>query len=134
MLPIVMHTNMERRAKRVNSCSSSWYDGYLCTSICASLSNLMIFFAVFQTFVQHCVGRFVPGQRLFGQMLMGLCQTFHFGKASVESHCRVSGVLGHIQVSCSPQLLFNHQSLFQQLYRERTRQREGERGRESETI
>lgn len=61
-----------------------------------------------QTFVQHSVSRLVPGQRLFGQVLVGLCQTFHLSKTSVQSHGRVSGVLGHIQVSRPPQLLLNH--------------------------
>lgn len=74
-----------------------------------------------QTFVQHGVGRLVPSQRLFGQVLVGLRQTFHLSKTSVESHGRVSGVLGHVQVSCPPQLLLNHQSLLQQLQRERER-------------
>lgn len=60
-----------------------------------------------QTFVQHSIGRLVPSQGLFGQVLVGLCQTFHLSEASVESHGRVTGVLGHIQVSCPPQLLLN---------------------------
>lgn len=74
--------------------------------------------------MQHGVGRLVAGQRLFGQVLVGLCQTLHLSEASVESHGRVAGVLGHIQVRCPPQLLLDHQSLFQQL------QREGEEGKE----
>lgn len=49
-----------------------------------------------QTFVQHSVGRLVPSQRLFGQVLVGLCQAFHLSETSVESHGRVSGILGHI--------------------------------------
>lgn len=74
-----------------------------------------------QTFVQHGVGRLVPGQRLFGQVLVRLCQAFHLSETSVEGHGRVSGVLGHIQVSCPPELLLNHESLLQQLQRERER-------------
>ena len=80
---------------------------------------LAIFESGAQTFVQHGVGRLVPGQGLFGQVLVGLCQTFHLSEASVESHGRVTGVLGHIQVSCPPQLLLDHQSLLQQLQRGR---------------
>lgn len=79
-----------------------------------------------QTFVQHGIGRLVPGQRLFGQVLVGLCQTFHLSEASVESHGWVTGVLGHIQVSCPPQLLLNHQSLLQQLQGERERKEKRE--------
>lgn len=74
--------------------------------------------AIFETFVQHGVGRLVPSQGLFRQVLVGFCQTFHLRKTSVESHGRVTGVLGHIQVSCTPQLLLDHQSLLQQLCRE----------------
>lgn len=68
-----------------------------------------------ETFVQHGVGRLVPRQRLFRQVLVGLCQTFHLSKASVESHGWVTRVLGHVQVRCPPQLLLDHQSLLQQL-------------------
>lgn len=66
-----------------------------------------------RTFVQHSISRLVPSQRLFGQVLVGLCQTFHLSEASVERHGRVTGVLGHVQVSRPPQLLLNHQSLLQ---------------------
>lgn len=83
-----------------------------------------------RTFVQHGVSRLVPGQRLFGQVLVGLCQTFHLSEASVESHGRVTGVLGHVQVSCPPQLLLNHQSLLQQLQRGREGEVKCERQRE----
>lgn len=76
--------------------------------------------------MQHGVGRLVAGQRLFGQVLVGLCQTLHLSEASVESHGRVTGVLGHIEVRRPPQLLLNHQSLLQQL------QSEGQEGRESD--
>ena len=70
-----------------------------------------------RTFVQHGVGGLVAGQRLFGQVLVGLCQTFHLGEASVESHGRVTRVLGHVQVRRPPQLLLDHQRLLQQLHR-----------------
>lgn len=80
-----------------------------------------------QTFVQHGISRLVPGQRFFGQVLVGLCQAFHLSEASVQSHGRVTGVLGHVQVSCPPQLLLDHQRLLQQLQRDR--QTEG--GRET---
>lgn len=78
----------------------------------------LISIAIFETFVQHSVGRLVPSQRLFGQVLVGLGQTFHLSETSVESHGWVTGVLGHIQVSRPPQLLLNNQSLLQQLQRE----------------
>lgn len=65
--------------------------------------------------MQHSVGGLVAGQRLFGQVLVGLGQTFHLGEASVEGHGRVAGVLGHVQVRRPPQLLLDHQSLLQQL-------------------
>ncbi len=84
-----------------------------------------------QTFVQHSIRRLVAGQRLFGQVLVRLCQTFHFSEACVESHGWVTGVLGHVQVSCPPQLLLNHQSLLQQLQREKEVERkDGDRQRE----
>lgn len=67
--------------------------------------------------MQHSVGRLVPSQRLFGQVLVGLSQTFHLGEASVESHGWVTGVLGHVQVGRTPQLLLDHQRLLQQLQR-----------------
>lgn len=72
------------------------------------------------TFVQHSISGLVPGQRLFGQVLVRLCQAFHLSETSIESHCWVAGVLGHIQVSCPPQLLLYHQSLLQQLQERQT--------------
>lgn len=72
--------------------------------------------------MQHSVGRLVPSQRLFGQVLVGLSQTFHLSEASVESHGRVTGVLGHVQVGRTPQLLLDHQRLLQQLQRNMGRQ------------
>lgn len=81
--------------------------------ICQSRRRLRRF-----TFVQHSVGRLVPSQGLFGQVLVGLSQTFHLGEASVESHGRVTGVLGHVQVGRTPQLLLDHQRLLQQLHRD----------------
>lgn len=65
--------------------------------------------------MQHSVGRLVPSQRLFGQVLVGLSKTFHLGEASVESHGWVTGILGHVQVGRTPQLLLDHQRLLQQL-------------------
>lgn len=86
-----------------------------------TVMTVAIFVTEPRTFVQHGISRLIPGQRLFGQVLVGLCQTFHLSEASVESHGRVTGVLGHVQVSRPPQLLLNHQSLLQQL-----QEREGE--------
>lgn len=67
--------------------------------------------------MQHSIGGLVPGERLFGQVLVRLCQTFHLCEASVERHGRVAGLLRHIQVSRPPQLLLYHQCLLQQLQR-----------------
>lgn len=87
-----------------------------------TITAVAIFKTGWQTFVQHGIGRLVPCQRLFGQVLVGLRQTFHLSEACVESHGWVTGVLGHIQVSRPPKLLLNHQSLLQQLQRQRDRE------------
>lgn len=70
------------------------------------------------TFVQDRIGWFVSSHRLLGQMLMTLGQTLHLSKAGVEGHGGVRGVLRHVQVSCSAQLLLDHQGLLQKLTRE----------------
>lgn len=67
------------------------------------------------TLVQDGVGRLVASQRFLGQVLVALGQTLHLGKAGVEGHGRVAGVLSHVQVGGSPQLLFNHEGLLQKL-------------------
>lgn len=67
------------------------------------------------TLVQDGVGGLVASQRLLGQVLVALGQTLHLGKAGVESHGGVAGVLRHVQVGGPAELLFDHQSLFQEL-------------------
>ncbi len=94
-----------------------FYQSLACVADILTVTTVAIFETGPPTFVQHGIGRLVPSQGLFGQVLVGLCQTFHLSEASVESHGRMTGVLGHIQVSCPPQLLLYHQSLLQQLQR-----------------
>lgn len=67
------------------------------------------------TFVQDSVGWLVARQRLLAEMLVRLGQTLHLSKASVERHGGVAGVLRHVEVGRPPQLLLDHQCLFQQL-------------------
>lgn len=95
----------------------------MCTRLNTGLNNLRGSLRLLRpeeaggTFVQHRVGRLVPRQRLLGQVLVRLGQTFHLCEASVERHGRVAGVLRHVQVSRPPQLLLDHQCLLQQLHR-----------------
>lgn len=67
------------------------------------------------TFVQNGVGRFVPGHGLLAQVLVGLGQTLHLTEAGVEGHGGVRGVLRHVEVGRSAQLLLDHERLLQQL-------------------
>lgn len=67
------------------------------------------------TFVQDGVGRFVPGHGLLAEVLVGLGQTLHLAEAGVEGHGGVGGVLRHVEVGGSTQLLLDHQRLLQQL-------------------
>lgn len=67
------------------------------------------------TFVQDSVGRLVARQRLLAEVLVRLRQALHLCKACVERHGWVTGVLGHVQVSCPSQLLLDHERLLQQL-------------------
>lgn len=67
------------------------------------------------TFVQDGVGWFVPGHRLLAEVLVGLGQTLHFAEAGVEGHGGVGGVLRHVEVGGTAQLLLDHQRLLQQL-------------------
>lgn len=67
------------------------------------------------TLVKDGVGRLVASQGLLGQVLVALGQTLDLGKAGVERHGRVAGVLGHVQVGGSAQLLLDHQCLLQEL-------------------
>lgn len=66
--------------------------------------------------VQNSVGRLVASQTLLAQVLMGLGQTLDFSKPRVQRHSRMVGVLCQVQVSCSSQLFFDDQGLFQQLW------------------
>lgn len=52
--------------------------------------------------MEHGVGGLVPGQRLLGQVLVGLGQTLHLSEAGVEGHGWVAGVLGHVQIRGPP--------------------------------
>lgn len=61
------------------------------------------------------VGRLVPSEGFFGEMLVALRQALHFGQAGVQGHGWVTGVLGHVEVRSPPKLFLNYQRLFQQL-------------------
>lgn len=67
------------------------------------------------TLVQDSVGRLVPSQGLFGEVLVALSKALHFCQPRVQCHGRVAGVLGHVEVRRPPQLLLDHQGLLQQL-------------------
>ena len=68
---------------------------------------------VLLTFVQHSVGRLVPGHGLLAEVLVGLGQTLHLAEARVQGHGGMGGVLRHVEVGRPPQLLLDHQSLLQ---------------------
>lgn len=65
--------------------------------------------------MQDGVGRLVPGHGLLAEMLVGLGQTLHLAEAGVECHRGVGGVLRHVEVGGTTQLLLDHQRLLQQL-------------------
>lgn len=70
------------------------------------------------TFMKNCIGRFVASQRLLGQVLVALGQALHLSKTGVQGHGGMGWIFGHVQVGSSPELLFDHQRLLQQLPRE----------------
>lgn len=67
------------------------------------------------TFVQDSICWFVPRHRFFAEVLVGFSQALHLTEACVEGHWWVGGVLSHVEVSSTTQLLLNHQGLLQQL-------------------
>lgn len=66
-----------------------------------------------QTFVQDSIGRLVPSQGLFGEMLVAFGKALHFSQTGVQCHGRVIGVLAHVEVRGPSQLLLYHQGLLQ---------------------
>lgn len=67
------------------------------------------------TFVQDGIGWFVPRHGFFAKVLVGFSQTLHLTETCVEGHWWVGGVLSHVEVSGTTQLLLNHKGLLQQL-------------------
>lgn len=86
-------------------------EGFLALFIQFAILDHMTFRQHTLTFVQDGIGWFVPRHGFFAKVLVGFSQTLHLTETCVEGHWWVGGVLSHVEVSSTTQLLLNHKGL-----------------------